>query len=108
MVEILKKTKKPKTITADFSQSSSKKAKITISLFMKNFKNKNIILVLVFGFIYLVSVYPTERSKHHQNLHCALGKQITYYPKEQRFFVGRFLFSMFSNLTESGQGDVFR
>ena len=47
-----------------FSQIVSKKAKITISFFMKNSKNKNIILG--FSFMYLVSVYPTNRTK--QNL----------------------------------------
>ena len=41
-----------------------KKAKITILFFMKNSKNKNIILG--FSFMYLVSVYPTNRTK--QNL----------------------------------------
>ena len=44
-----------------FSQIVSKKAKITISLFMKNSKNNNIILG--FSFMYLVSVYPTNRTE---------------------------------------------
>ena len=44
-----------------FSQIVSKKAKITISFFMKNSKNNNIILG--FSFMYLVSVYPTNRTK---------------------------------------------
>ena len=42
-----------------------KKAKITILFFMKNSNNNNIILglwVLVFSFMYLVSVYPTNRT----------------------------------------------
>ncbi len=43
-----------------FTQIFSKKAKITISLFMKNSKNNNIILG--FSFMYLVSVYPTNRT----------------------------------------------
>ena len=43
-----------------FSQIVSKKAKITISFFMKNSKNNNIILG--FSFMYLVSVYPTNRT----------------------------------------------
>ena len=44
-----------------FSQIvSKKKAKIAILFFMKNSKNDNIILV--FSFLYLVSVYPTNRT----------------------------------------------
>ena len=43
-----------------FSQIVSKKAKITISFFMKNSKNNNIILG--FSFMYLVSVYPMNRT----------------------------------------------
>ena len=43
-----------------FSQIVSKKAKITISFFMKISKNDNIILG--FTFMYLVSVYPTNRT----------------------------------------------
>ena len=55
-----KKTKKPKTKKQSyFSQIVSKKAKITILFFMKNSKNNNIILG--FSFMYLVSVYPTNR-----------------------------------------------
>ena len=60
-------TKKPKTKTAHFfckhsyfRQIFSKKAKKTISFFMKNSKNNNIILGL--SFMYLVSVYPTNRT----------------------------------------------
>ena len=62
-----RKTKKPKTKMLSFykqqsyfSQIDSKKAKITISFFMKNSKNNNIILS--FSFMYLVSVYPTNRT----------------------------------------------
>ena len=60
-------TKKPKTKMLSFykqqsyfSQIVSKKAKITISFFMKNSKNNNIILG--FSFMYLVSVYPMNRT----------------------------------------------
>ena len=45
---------------AYFSQIVSKTAKITISFFMTNFKNKNIILG--FSFMFFVSVYPTNRT----------------------------------------------
>ena len=62
-----KKTKKPKTKMLSFykqqsyfSQIVSKKAKITISFFMKNSKNKNIILGFIF--MYLVSFYPMNRT----------------------------------------------
>ena len=44
-----------------FSQIVSKKANITISFFMKNSKNNNIILD--FSFMYLVSVHPTNRTQ---------------------------------------------
>ena len=51
LVEILKKIKKTKNKTADFFVNTrisvnffQKKAKITISLFMKNSRNNNIIL----------------------------------------------------------------
>ena len=43
-----------------FNQIVSKKDKITISFFMKNSKNNNIILG--FSFMYLVSVYSTNRT----------------------------------------------
>ena len=45
-----------------FSQIVSKKAKLTILFFKKNSKNNNIILVLVFRFMYLVLIYPTNRT----------------------------------------------
>ena len=41
------------------SQIASKQNKITISFYMKNSKKNNI--TLGFSFIYLVSVYPTNR-----------------------------------------------
>ena len=44
------------------SQIVLKKTKMTISLFMKNSKNNNITLGLVFSFMRLVSVYPTNRT----------------------------------------------
>ena len=60
-------TKKPKTKMLSFYKQQSyfiqivsKKAKITISFFMKNSKNNNI--NLGFSFMYLVSVYPTNRT----------------------------------------------
>ena len=47
-----------------FSQIASKKAKITIFFFMKNSKNNNIILGC--SFLYLVSLYPTNRTLMNQ------------------------------------------
>ena len=62
-----KKLKKTKTKMLSFykqqsyfSQIVSKKAKITISFFLTNSKNNNIILG--FSFMYLVSVYPMNRT----------------------------------------------
>ena len=54
-----------------FSQIVSKKAKITISFFMKN---NNVILE--FNFMYLVSVYPTNR-KVITNYLCRAAKNWT-------------------------------
>ena len=64
-----KKTKKPKTTTADFfvnsyfSQIFSKKVKITISFFEENSKITILFWVLAFSFMYLVSVYLTNQHK---------------------------------------------
>ena len=49
-----------------YSQIAFKKAKIAISFFMKNSKNNNIILGFIF--MYLVSVYPTNRTKTRENV----------------------------------------
>ena len=61
------KTKIPKTKMlisykqwSYFSQVVSRKSKLTISSFTKNSNNNNIILG--FSFMYLVSVYPTNRT----------------------------------------------
>jgi hypothetical protein len=54
-----------------FSEIVSKKAKITIFLFMKKSKNNNIILGFGFWFLvlctYLASVYPTNRTEEPKN-----------------------------------------
>ena len=62
-------TKKQKTKTADFfvkhsyfSQNIFKKAKIIIYFFMKNLKKPILSWVLVFSFMYLVSVDAKNRS----------------------------------------------
>jgi predicted type IV restriction endonuclease len=47
-----------------FSQIVSKKARITILFLMKNSKNNNIILG--FSFMFLVSVYLTNRTKENK------------------------------------------
>ena len=59
-----------------FSQIVSKKANITISFFMKNSKNNNIILD--FSFMYLVSVYPTNRTFSWKTN--ATGRVLLYSP----------------------------
>ena len=50
-----------------FSHIVSKEAKVTISFCMKHSEHNNIILGLVFSFMYLVSVYPTNRTQVSQN-----------------------------------------